>query len=76
MAKRKKSPIVTPNTLESIIEYMLFSSIIERFCKMTKKPLEYPRDNTRLNPLKHLLKIKTWGTWEKIIDKTVKWVAW
>jgi hypothetical protein len=38
-----------------------------------KKPLEYPRDNTRLNPLKHLLEIKTWGTeWEGIIDKIVE----
>jgi hypothetical protein len=25
---------------------MLFSNIIERICKMSKKPLEYPRDNS------------------------------
>ncbi len=60
--KKILSPIVTPNTLESMIEYMLISSILERICKMTKKPLEYPRDNTKVEPLKHLFEIKTWGT--------------
>jgi hypothetical protein len=45
MAKRKLSPIVKPNTLESMIEYTLITSILERICKMTKKPLEYPRYN-------------------------------
>jgi hypothetical protein len=43
MAKRKLSPIVTPNTLESMIEYTLISSILKRICKMTKKTLEYPK---------------------------------
>jgi hypothetical protein len=62
MVKRKLSPTITPNTLEVMIEYMLISSILKRICKMTKKPLEYPRDNTRLNPLRNLLGIKTWGT--------------
>jgi hypothetical protein len=39
--------------------------------------LEYPRDSTRLNPLKKLLEIKTWGTkWKRQIDKTIEWAAW
>jgi hypothetical protein len=42
-----------------------------------KKPLGYPKNNTRLDPLKHLLKIKTWGTkWKRVINKTMEWVAW
>jgi len=77
MAKRKLSPIVTLNTLESMIEYMLISSILERICEITKKLLEYPKDNTRLDPFKHLLEIKTWGIeWKGVIDKTMEWVAW
>ncbi len=55
MAKRKLSPTITLNTLESMIEYMLISSILERICEMKKNPLEYPRDNTRLDPLMHYL---------------------
>jgi hypothetical protein len=44
---------------------------------MTKKLLEYPRDDTRLNPLWHLLEIRTWGTkWKGIIDKTNEWATW
>jgi hypothetical protein len=71
MAKRKLSPIIKPNTLKSMIEYMLISNILERICKMTKKSLEYPRDNTKLDPLMHLFKIRTWGTkWKRVIDKT------
>jgi hypothetical protein len=46
MAKIIFLPTITPNTLEFMIEYMLFSNIIERICKMSKKPLEYPRDNS------------------------------
>jgi hypothetical protein len=39
--------------------------------------LEYPRDNTRLDPLRHLLKIRTWGIkWKRIIDKIVEWATW
>ncbi len=42
-----------------------------------KKPLEYLKNDIRLNPLWHLLKIKTWGTkWKRAIDKIDKWVAW
>jgi hypothetical protein len=60
-----------------MIEYTLISSILERICKMTKKPLEYPRDNTKLDSLRHLLEIKTWGMeWKKVIDKTMEWIAW
>jgi len=71
-----KKKIVTPNTLESMIEYMLISNILNRFCEMTKKPLEYPKDDTKLNPLWHLLKIRTWIIeWKRVIDKTNEWAA-
>jgi hypothetical protein len=66
MAKRKLSPIVKPNTLKSMIEYMLISSILDKICKMIKKPLEDPRDNTKLNPFKHLFEIRTWGTYRRM----------
>jgi hypothetical protein len=62
MEKRKLSPTITPNTLEIMIEYTLTSSILDRICEMTKKPLEYLRDDTRLDLLRHLFEIKTWGT--------------
>jgi hypothetical protein len=43
---------------------------------MIKTPLGYPRDPTLLDPLKHLLKIKTWGTkWKRKINKTNEWVT-
>jgi hypothetical protein len=51
MGRRKSTPNVTPNTLESMIEYTLISNILDKICEMTKKLLEYPRDDTRLNPL-------------------------
>jgi hypothetical protein len=51
--------MITPNTLETMIEYTLISSILDRICKMTTKPLEYLRDPTLLGPLKKLLEIKT-----------------
>jgi hypothetical protein len=41
MAKRKLPAISTPNTLESVIEYILISSILDRICEMTTKPWEY-----------------------------------
>jgi hypothetical protein len=53
--------MVTPNILETMIEYTLILSIVNRICKMTTKPLEYPRDPTLLGPLKNSLQIKTWG---------------
>jgi hypothetical protein len=68
--KKKLSPIFKPNTLESMIEYTLITSILKRICEMTKKLLEYPKDNIKLDPLMHLLKIKTWGTkWKRVIGK-------
>jgi hypothetical protein len=77
MGRRKWTPNVTRNTLESMIEYTLISSILDRICEMTKKPLEYPRDGTKLNPLQHLFEIRTWGTkWKMVINKTNEWVAW
>jgi hypothetical protein len=45
MARRKLTPIVTPNTLESMIEYMLISSILDRVYAMIKKLLEYIKDD-------------------------------
>jgi hypothetical protein len=66
MGRRKLTPNVTPNTLESMIENTSISNILDRICKMTKNLLEYPRDDNRLNPLWHLLKIRTWGTkWKR-----------
>jgi len=59
MAKKKFTKMVTPNTLETMIEYTLISSILNKICEMTTKPLEYPKNLTRLNPLKNLLKVKT-----------------
>jgi len=52
MAKKKLSLIVKPNTLKSMIEYMLISIILNRIYEMTKKPLEYLKDNTKLDPLR------------------------
>jgi SUMO ligase MMS21 Smc5/6 complex component len=49
MAKGKFIRMVSPNTLETMIEYTLISNILDRICKMTTKPLEYPRDPTLLN---------------------------
>jgi hypothetical protein len=51
VGRRKLTPNVTPNTLESMIEYTLISSILDRIYKMTKKLLEYLRNDTRLNYL-------------------------
>ncbi len=62
MAKWKFIGMVTPNTLETMIEYTLISSILDRICEITTKPLEYPRDPTLLEPLKILLEIRTHGT--------------
>jgi hypothetical protein len=46
MARAKLPLIFTPNTLESMIEYTLISSILNKICDMTTKPWEYPRDDT------------------------------
>ncbi len=45
MGKGKFSPIFTPSTLESMIEYTLISSIFERIREMTTKPWECQRDD-------------------------------
>jgi hypothetical protein len=77
MAKQKFIGMVTPNTLEIMIKYTLISSILNKICEMTTKPLEYPRDPTLLDPLKNFIEIKTWGIeWKRQIDKTIEWVAW
>jgi len=69
--------MVTPNTLETMAEYTLILSILDRICEMTTKPLEYLKDPTLLNPFKNLLEIKTWeAKWKRQINKTTKWVAW
>jgi hypothetical protein len=52
MAKRKFTIMVTSNTLETMIEYTLISSILDRICEMIKTSLEYPRDPTLLDPFK------------------------
>jgi hypothetical protein len=52
MAKKPFPIVVTPNTLETIIEYTLILSILNRICEMIKTPLEYQGDPTLLNPLK------------------------
>jgi hypothetical protein len=49
MAKRKFTSMVTPNTLEIMIEYTLISNILDIICKMIKAPLEYPRNPTLLD---------------------------
>jgi hypothetical protein len=70
MAKQKSIGMVTTNILNTIIEYTLISSILDKICEMTIKPLEYPKDPTLLDRLKNLLEIKTWGiSWERKIDK-------
>ncbi len=60
MATGKVSPIFTPNSLESMIEYTLILSILERICEMTIKPWECQRYDSQLLPLQHLLEIRTW----------------
>jgi hypothetical protein len=59
-----------------VIEYTLISIILDRICEMTKESFEYPKYDTKLDPLQHLLEIRTWGTkWKRIIDKTNEWAA-
>jgi hypothetical protein len=53
MAKRKYTSMVTPNTLETTIEYTLISSILDRICEMIKTPLEYLRDPPLLDLVSH-----------------------
>jgi hypothetical protein len=51
MAKERFPPIFTPNTLESMIEYTLISSILDKICEMTTKPWECQRNDIWLLPL-------------------------
>jgi hypothetical protein len=51
MVKKTFTTMVTPNTLETMIEYTLISIILDRICEMIKIPLEFPRDPTLLDPL-------------------------
>jgi len=77
MVKKKIIAMVTPNTLETMIEYTLISIILDIIWKMIKTSLKFPRNPALLNPLKQLLEIRTWGSeWKKQIDKTNEWVAW
>jgi hypothetical protein len=50
MARGKLPPIFSPNTLKSMIEYILISNILDKICEMTTKPWECPRDDTQLLP--------------------------
>jgi hypothetical protein len=76
MVRGKLPLIFTPNTLESMIEYTIFSSILNKICEMTTKPWEYLKNDTRLLPLQHLLEIRTWGTkWKRTINKINEWAA-
>ncbi len=60
-----------------MIEFTLISSILDRMCEMTTKPWEYPRDDTWLLPLQHLLEIRTWGIkWKRAIYKINERVMW
>jgi hypothetical protein len=71
MEIRKSTPNVTPNILEPMIKYTSILNILNIIYEMTKKSLEYPRDDTKLNPFQHVLKIKTWGIgWKRVINKT------
>jgi hypothetical protein len=41
-----------------MIEYTLISNILNKIYEMTKKLLEYPRDDIRLNPLMLCFKLE------------------
>jgi hypothetical protein len=59
-----------------MIEYTLILSILDRICEMTTKPWGCQRDDIRLLPLQHLLKITPWGKeWKRTIDKTNEWAT-
>jgi hypothetical protein len=61
MARGRFPLIFTPNTLESMIEYTLISSIHDKICEMTTKPWECQRDDIQSLPLQHLLEIQNMG---------------
>jgi hypothetical protein len=47
--------------LETMIEYRIISSILDKICKMTTKTLEYPRDLTLLDPTKNFARNQNMG---------------
>ncbi len=60
-----------------MVEYTLISSILNKICEMTKKKLEYPRNDTILDPLQHFSKSKHGELgMKRVIDKINEWVAW
>jgi hypothetical protein len=70
------TPNVTLNTLESMIEYTLISSILDKnMWNNKKKRLEYPWNDIILDPLWNFLKIKTWGTWNEKGNWQNKWMG-
>jgi hypothetical protein len=77
MANRKFTTMVTPNTLETMIEYTLISSILDRIGEMIKTPLEYPRYSHLVEPPQVVAKNQNMGIiMEKTINKTNEWTTW
>ncbi len=78
MGRRKLTPNVTLNTLESMIEYTLISSILDKICEITKKKrwnihemILYQTPSGIFSKLKHgELGMK------RVIDKINEWAAW
>jgi hypothetical protein len=63
--------------LESMIEFTLISSILNRIYEMKKKALGYWKNDTKLDPFRHLVEFITWGTkWKRVIEKIDEWAAW
>jgi hypothetical protein len=56
MAKTKLITMVTPNTLETMIEYTLSSSILNRICKLTKKTFGISKRSHLARPLQAFAK--------------------
>jgi hypothetical protein len=64
---------------------MLIWRILERICEMTKNPLEYPRDNTKLDPpkafawdqnMENIMEESNWqnsGVGDMAMGKCKKW---
>jgi len=53
MARGKLPPNLTPNTLDSMIDYTLISSLLDKICEMTTKPCECQKDDNWLFPFEH-----------------------
>jgi len=57
-------------------EYTLISNILDRIYEITKKPLGYLRNDTKVDPFQHLVEIRTWGRkWKRVIDKIDEWAT-